>query len=160
MVLSSPILLLSVLALVVLANAAPVLAHLVLGPRLDRPVDGSRRFVDGRPMLGPSKRVRGIVVAVLLCAPVAELIGVGWHLGLLIAVAGMAGDLLSSFVKRRLGRPPHTRAPLLDELPEVLLPVGAVAVPLGLSWLDGIAIVLGFALIHALLGPIAARLGG
>ena len=48
----------------------------------------------------------------------------------------MAGDLVSSFIKRRLGRPPSTRAIGLDQIPESLLPLLACKLPLLLSWMD------------------------
>ena len=43
--------------------------------------------------------------------------------GLLIALFAMLGDLLSSFIKRRLGMSPSTRALGLDQIPESLLPM-------------------------------------
>jgi CDP-2,3-bis-(O-geranylgeranyl)-sn-glycerol synthase len=145
----------SLLLLVLLGNAAPVLARILLGEHLARPLDGGLRLADGRALLGVSKTYRGIAAALLLTAPAAELLGVGWRLGLIIAGAAMAGDLLSSFVKRRLDKPVHARSPLLDEIPEVLLPVLAVALPLALSWSEGLAVVLGFVLAHALLDRLA-----
>jgi len=148
-------LILPVLALVLLGNAAPVLARLVLGDRLRHPVDGGYRLGDRRRLLGASKTVGGLLAAPLLTIAGAVLLGFAWWLGLVIAVAAMAGDLASSFVKRRLGRPAHAKVPLLDELPEAVLPVAAVALPLGLDWLDGVVIVAGFMLIHALLNPLS-----
>ncbi len=44
-------------------------------------------------------------------------------MGALFAAASMAGDLLSSFIKRRLGMPPSSMALGLDQLPESLLPL-------------------------------------
>jgi len=43
------------------------------------------------------------------------------------------GDALSSFVKRRLGRSPSSRATGLDQIPEALLPLLAVQASLGLT---------------------------
>lgn len=147
----------SLLLLVLLSNAAPVLAHLTFGKRLARRIDRGRRLADGRPLLGAAKTYRGIAAALLLTAPAAELLGLGWRLGLIIALAAMAGDLLSSFVKRRLGKPVHARSALLDGIPEVLLPVLAVAVPLALTWLEGLVVVFGFVTLHAVLERLAVR---
>jgi CDP-2,3-bis-(O-geranylgeranyl)-sn-glycerol synthase len=155
---SSWSLILSLLVLVLLANAAPVAARLVLGHRLERPVDGGRRLRDGRPLFGASKTWRGMVAALLATAAAAELMGLAWPIGALIGAAAMLGDLLSSFTKRRLDRPEHANVPLLDELPEALLPVAAVAVPLGLGWLDAAMVVAGFVAFHVLLDPLAERL--
>ncbi len=48
----------------------------------------------------------------------------------------MAGDLFSSFVKRRLGLPASERATGLDQVPESLLPALVCAYGLELEWLD------------------------
>jgi CDP-2,3-bis-(O-geranylgeranyl)-sn-glycerol synthase len=45
----------------------------------------------------------------------------------------MAGDALSSFVKRRLGRRSGAEAPLVDQLPEALLPLLVFQERLGLG---------------------------
>jgi CDP-2,3-bis-(O-geranylgeranyl)-sn-glycerol synthase len=36
------------------------------GASFARPLDGGSLFVDGQPMFGPSKTIRGIVVSVIL----------------------------------------------------------------------------------------------
>ena len=54
----------------------------------------------------------------------------------------MAGDLLSSFIKRRLNRPPSSRATGLDHIPESLLPLLACQHALMLTVAD-IGIVVG-----------------
>jgi len=48
----------------------------------------------------------------------------------------MAGDLLSSFLKRRFGLPASARATGLDQIPESLLPCIISANRLGLGILD------------------------
>ena len=48
----------------------------------------------------------------------------------------MAGDLFSSFCKRRLGLPPSSRASGLDQIPESLLPLLACRDLLGLAAAD------------------------
>jgi hypothetical protein len=57
-----------VLILLSLANASPVIAKLFLGKTYARPIDGNTRFIDGRPLFGPSKTIRGLVVSLLLTA--------------------------------------------------------------------------------------------
>ncbi len=51
----------------------------------------------------------------------------------------MAGDLLSSFTKRRLRLKPSSMAPGLDQVPEIILPLFVLAGTLGLGALDIIA---------------------
>jgi CDP-2,3-bis-(O-geranylgeranyl)-sn-glycerol synthase len=100
------------LALVISANAAPVLAHLLLGRALSWPVDGGRCWRDGRRILGASKTWRGLVVSLASTAALsAWWLGDAWT-GLLVAALAMAGDLASSFAKRRRGLRSGADAPL------------------------------------------------
>jgi CDP-2,3-bis-(O-geranylgeranyl)-sn-glycerol synthase len=118
-----PLLVLQLLALLALANTTPLIVQRLAGSRWAWPLDGGLAFFDGRPLLGRSKTVRGIVLAVLATAIVAPLIGLDIGLGLAIGTAAMAGDVLSSFTKRRLALPPSSKATGLDQIPEALLPL-------------------------------------
>jgi CDP-2,3-bis-(O-geranylgeranyl)-sn-glycerol synthase len=53
----------------------------------------------------------------------AVLIGYSIQTGALFATASLSGDLVSSFIKRRLNIPPSSRALGLDQLPESILPL-------------------------------------
>ncbi|MGA0610865.1 CDP-archaeol synthase [Caldimonas sp. KR1-144] len=121
------------LLLLGVANTAPIAAKRWLGPRWSRPVDGGLVFVDGRPLLGPSKTWRGVAAAVIAGALAAPLLGLAPWIGAVIGAAAMAGDALSSFIKRRLGIASSGRATGLDQIPEALLPLLAVQQPLALS---------------------------
>lgn len=135
-----PTLILQLLILVAVANAAPVVAKKLLGKQFAWPLDGGAAFVNGRPpLLGSSKTIRGIVVSLLATPLAAMLIGLGWEAGALVAVAAMAGDLISSFVKRRLGFPPSSMAVGLDQIPESLLPLIAASWLFPVSLLDIVA---------------------
>ena len=94
--------LLQLLILLVVANGTAVVAKKLFGEAFARPLDGGALFVDGQPIFGPSKTIRGIVVSVLATSICAALMGLGWEVGTLVAIFAMAGDLFSSFVKRRL----------------------------------------------------------
>jgi CDP-2,3-bis-(O-geranylgeranyl)-sn-glycerol synthase len=48
----------------------------------------------------------------------------------------MAGDLLSSFIKRRLGMPPSSKALGLDQIPEALFPLIVYRTWLSLTLVD------------------------
>jgi CDP-2,3-bis-(O-geranylgeranyl)-sn-glycerol synthase len=109
--------------LLVIANGAPVLASLLLGKRFNQPLDRNLQFIDERPFLGPAKTVRGIVSTILLTTLMAPLFGLSPAQGTLFALLAMSGDLVSSFIKRRLGFTSSRSAPLLDQLPETLLPL-------------------------------------
>ena len=66
----------------------------------------------------------------------ALLLGLQFEIGLLAGASAMAGDLFSSFVKRRLGLPPSSKATCLDQIPESLFPLLACRAALVLSALD------------------------
>jgi CDP-2,3-bis-(O-geranylgeranyl)-sn-glycerol synthase len=149
----------AVLALLLGANAAPVLAHHAVGGRWCRPLDGGRTLADGRPLLGSSKTLTGLLAALLVTPPLAQLLGLGWAVGLLIAGGAMLGDLLSSFVKRRLGLAPSAMALGLDQVPESLLPLLLCAPLLGLSWQAVTLLTLAFVVLELVLSRIAYRLG-
>jgi CDP-2,3-bis-(O-geranylgeranyl)-sn-glycerol synthase len=131
-----PLLILQLMILLTLANGTPVVANKILGRRLAWPLDGGIKFFDGRPLLGASKTVRGIALSLLASAAGAPLIGLDARIGAVVAGAAMAGDLLSSFVKRRLGLPPSSRATGLDQIPESLFPLLACREVLSLSAAD------------------------
>jgi hypothetical protein len=124
------------LVLLTLANGSPVIAKQVLGDRFSYPLDLNWKFVDGKPLFGSSKTIRGVLIAIVVTAAAAPLLGLRFETGLLAGAAAMAGDLFSSFVKRRLSRPPSSRATGLDQIPEALFPLLACRAALALSALD------------------------
>ena len=124
------------LVLLALANGAPVIGKKVFGDRFAYPLDCGVNLPDRRPLLGPSKTVRGVTLSILVTAGGAPLVGISLQTGALLAAAAMAGDLFSSFVKRRLGRPPSSRAIGLDQAPEALVPLLVCRGSLGLDTVD------------------------
>ena len=124
------------LFLLLLANGTPVIAKTILGALYSYPVDCGLAFVDGRPLLGRSKTFRGIVLAVLVTTAGASVVGIAWEAGLLVGVFAMAGDLFSSFCKRRLNLPSSSRAIGLDQIPEALFPALACRQLLALAPAD------------------------
>lgn len=131
-----PFSILQVMVLLTLANGTPVVAKKVFGESFALPLDAGLTFFDGRPLFGPSKTVRGIVFALLVTTAGAPLIGLDWSVGFMVATAAMAGDLLSSFAKRRLNFPPSSQALGLDQVPESLLPLLACSAALSLTAID------------------------
>jgi len=146
------------LLLLVVANSAPVLGHKLFGQRLDYPLDGGWRFFDGRPLLGPSKTLRGVVLSLAAATAAAPALGLPWATGALVAGLSMLGDLASSFIKRRLGRPPSSPALLLDQVPESLFPLLAFREWLGLTAWDIAVVVLAFFVLDLLLSQLLYRL--
>ncbi|WP_026868971.1 CDP-archaeol synthase [Inquilinus limosus] len=126
-------LILRALALLAAANGAPVIAKSLFGRRCAWPLDFGTRFIDGRPLLGPSKTIRGVLLGTLAASVLAGPFGLDWTTGALVGMTAMAGDLLSSFVKRRLGLRSSGEAPGLDQVPESLIPLVVCRPLLGLD---------------------------
>ncbi len=135
-----PMLILQLTILLALANGAPLVAAKLLGPRFAQPLDAGLLFRDGRPLLGASKTVRGVIAALAASTAGAPLIGIPAGVGALVGAAAMAGDALSSFIKRRLGLPASSRATGLDQIPESLIPLLACWPLLPLTLWDIVAV--------------------
>ncbi|OLD03046.1 hypothetical protein AUG19_06255 [archaeon 13_1_20CM_2_54_9] len=100
------------------ANAAP----LVFGGRT--PLDGGRKFLDGQPIFGSHKTVRGLVAGIIagsVLGAVESLFDPRLLLaGFMISLGAVLGDLLGAFVKRRLKIKPGDQLPIVDQLDFVL----------------------------------------
>lgn len=127
---------LQILVLLALANGSPVIAKRIFGNYCSWPLDGNIKFVDGRPLFGASKTLRGILLSIVITSACAPLLGLNPTIGLMVATTAMAGDLLASFVKRRLGLQPSSKAVGLDQIPESLFPLLACRLALSLTALD------------------------
>lgn len=148
-----------ILIVLAAANGGPVFARNLMENRWSRPLDGGLRLADGRPLFGPSKTWRGLAAALPLASAVAYWLGWPWWLGAWAALWSMAGDLLSSFIKRRRGLPASSRATGLDQIPEALLPALALTPWLPLGAAELAAVVAVFFLGEILLSPLLYRLG-
>ena len=124
------------LILLAVANGAPVVAKKIFGDSLAYPIDGGVKFFDGHPLFGSSKTLRGVLVAIFATSLCAPLSGQEFKIGLIVGVTAMAGDLFSSFLKRRLGFAPSSRATGLDQIPESLFPLIACGQLLSLTAID------------------------
>jgi CDP-archaeol synthase len=140
------------------ANGAPVFATWLFGKRFGAPLDGGLKFPDGRPLFGPSKTVRGLVLSIACTTLAAALLGFEWIAGAGLAAASMLGDLLSSFIKRRLGLRAHSQAIGLDQIPESLLPLLVLQQHLGLGYGDIAIIVAAFIVLELVLSRMLFRL--
>ncbi len=100
------------------ANAAP----LVFGGGM--PLDGGRNFLDGQPIFGFHKTVRGLAAGIIA----GSVLGAAESLfdsrlllaGFMMALGAVLGDLLGAFVKRRLKIKPGKQFPIVDQLDFVL----------------------------------------
>ena len=133
-----------ILVLLMLANGAPVIAKKLLGDVWARPLDGGIVLGDGQPLFGTAKTLRGVVAAILAATAGAPLVGLGAGIGALVAITAMGGDLVSSFLKRRMRLAPSSMALGIDQIPESLIPAIVVRHVLGLSPLDILLVAVGF----------------
>jgi hypothetical protein len=132
------------LILISAANGAPVLFARLLGTRFAHPLDGGVVLRDGHPLLGRSKTWRGFAAAIVLATCAAVILGLPWRAGAITGASAMAGDCLSSFVKRRMALESSSMSIGLDQVPESLFPAVASSVYLPLGLTGVIAIVLVF----------------
>ena len=149
-----PWLIITLLLLLLTANGTPVVTGMLLGRRWNWPLDCNRQYTDQRPLLGTSKTIRGLVVAVAATSIVAALLGMSWLEGASFGLLAMLGDLCSSFIKRRLGFPSHKSVPLLDQLPESVLPITVMQPVLGITTTGMLAAVAAFLVIDLLFSPL------
>ena len=141
------------------ANASPVVF------KGKTPIDRGATFIDGKRLLGDGKTVEGFLAG-LICGslssiPLAALVGTEMlATGPAASLGALIGDLLGSFIKRRIGLKRGAPAPLLDQLDFY---VGAVVATtlLGYSWSLTILIVSGVivALLHMGSNYLAYRMG-
>jgi len=100
------------------ANATPV----IFGGGF--PIDGGRTFLDGRPIFGSHKTLRGffsgLVVGTLVGFVEGALFQYNVLLGFALSMGALVGDLVGSFLKRRLDLPPGSTLPIVDQLGFIL----------------------------------------
>ena len=132
-----------------LANATPVL----LGG--GGPLDGGRTWRDGEPLLGDHKTVRGTISGLAAGTLTGILQGVPLR-GVLLAVGAIGGDLIVSFIKRRLKLKPGALLPLADQMDFIVFAVILLSIfqPLP-GWDRIIAILVATLPIHYLTNVIA-----
>ena len=150
---------LQALVLVLVANGTPVVATRLLGTWGDWPIDAGRSLADGRRVFGQSKTWRGLGLAVTATSATSFYLGLPWTTGAIVGLAAMAGDLGSSFIKRRMGMTSGSMSPGLDQVPEALLPLLACRGALGLSLGEALLSTALFWLTEVVLSPLLFRLG-
>lgn len=141
-------------ALLVVANGAPILVNKALGTRWTWPVDNRLQLRDGRRLFGNTKTWRGLCSAIFFATLAAIFCGIAPLTGALFGILAMVGDLLASFIKRRMGRVESSRARGLDTVPESLLPIFVLKESLALNLLDIILVVALFFMIEELISPV------
>jgi CDP-2,3-bis-(O-geranylgeranyl)-sn-glycerol synthase len=111
------------------ANAAPV----IFGG--GKPMDFGKKFSDGKPVLGSHKTFRGFLAGII----VGTLVGLAQTiiyeqvlfeygtqfeytilLGFMLSLGALTGDIVESFIKRRMDRAPGSSLPVADQIGFIL----------------------------------------
>ncbi len=143
------------------ANASPV----IFGG--GKPIDFGRKFLDGKPIFGSHKTYRGFVSGLLIgtfvgwaqetLAPSAGLPQGSTFSGFALSLGALIGDLMGSFIKRRLNLKPGAPLPIIDQMDFVFFALlfALIAEPSLLSPLEIILIIILTGPIHILVNFIA-----
>jgi CDP-2,3-bis-(O-geranylgeranyl)-sn-glycerol synthase len=92
-----------------IANSIPVLF------KGRRPIDFGKNFSDGRRILGDGKTFEGFISGLFFGTLAGAAVGYPFH-SFLLALGALVGDIAGAFVKRRIGIPRGSPAPVLDQL--------------------------------------------
>lgn len=142
------------LFLVAVASSVPWALGRACGGSCAWPLDFGYTLPDGQRLFGAHKTWRGLIAGICACSIAGSLVGTGFLPGAAVGSLALAGDALSSAVKRRLRRPPGAEVPGLDQLPEVLLPLLVLQRPLGISMAAVIGVTLVFTVLDVALTPL------
>ena len=103
-----------------------------------RSIDGGRRFLDAKPIFGSHKTFRGFFAGLIIGTLIGfvELVlfeasdrfnflsvipfSPSVFLGFALSIGALVGDLMDSFIKRRLNIPPGSPLPVVDQLDFVM----------------------------------------
>src|SRR5512138_3548462 len=123
---------LQALALLIAANAAPVVLSKLMRERPGTPLDFGCTMPDGERLFGGHKTWRGLFFGIAAGATLGGFLGIAPWIGVGFAATSLIADALTSAVKRRLRLRPGSELPGLDQIGEALLPLIVFADPLSL----------------------------
>jgi CDP-2,3-bis-(O-geranylgeranyl)-sn-glycerol synthase len=97
------------------ANAIPVIAG------GGYPMDFGKKFLDGKPIFGRNKTIRGFLSGLAVGTAVGLVESAFFTeypilFGFLLSLGALFGDLAGAFVKRRLGLVPGDLLPVIDQV--------------------------------------------
>ncbi len=132
-----------------IANATPVL--LGGGP----PLDGGRTWVDDQPLLGDHKTVRGTLSGIVVGIAVG-ILQMQFLRGVLLSVGAIGGDIVISFIKRRIKLKSGAMFPIADQMGFIVFAVLLVSlVQPSPTWERAVAILIATLPIHYLTNVVA-----
>ena len=112
-----------IIVLLWLLNFIPPFLAFIFQDRFNTPLDGNKTFFDGQPILGPHKTIRGFVGSIVCGGLTAHLFSLSLLQGVALGILTMLGDIITSFIKRRLKLSSGTVVPGLDQFLEAFLPL-------------------------------------
>ncbi len=130
-----------VLLMLLAANSGAWLAGRFAAARPPAPLDCGLSGWDGQRLLGSHKSWRGFIAGVAASGLTGGLSGLGWGVAAGFGALSLLGDAFSSAIKRRLRHPPGADVPLLDQLPEALLPILLLWSRLAITWLQAAGVI-------------------
>ena len=130
------------------ANGTPVVGVKLIGH--STPLDRGARAWDGRRILGDGKTLEGLLIGVAtgtLAGLIIHVLIPGLYRSplepFILSVGAMSGDMLGSFIKRRLGLKRGRPAPGLDQLGFFIFALLFSALAFGPPrWLDALTLIL------------------
>ncbi len=108
-------------------NIAPVLLAYVFEEKWNAPLDNGLLFIDGKPLLGNHKTIRGVAGGIIAGMLFGIVLGIPWWVALPAGIMSMLGDSLSSFIKRRFKMPEGADFPVMDQFFEGAFPFVVIA---------------------------------
>lgn len=145
------------LALLLTANAVPVVMAKLAPDRGALPLDFGWVMPDGERLLGSHKTWRGLLSGTVASALVAVALGLPAWVGAGFAALSLAADAGSSIAKRRMHLEPGTEVLALDQLAEALVPLLAFAGILSLQFGEILAVTATFVALDTLCSPLRHR---
>ena len=103
-----------------IANIAPIIVKKI--NLFDYPVDANKLFY-GQPLFGRNKTFRGFVFGSIFAAIVSQLTLGNLKFGFFTGLLALLGDLIGSFMKRRLEIKPGDMCIPLDQIDWSILPL-------------------------------------
>ncbi len=127
-------------------NVTPVLLAVIFEEKWNTPLDRDALFIDGKPFFGNHKTIRGFLGGILAGSFIGLILGIPFWAALSASTLSMVGDLLSSFIKRRLKSSEGTDYPIMDQVFEGGFPLFVLVPTLSLSFAQSFSVILLFIL--------------
>ncbi|MEM1546803.1 MAG: CDP-2,3-bis-(O-geranylgeranyl)-sn-glycerol synthase [Candidatus Methanomethylicia archaeon] len=109
------------------ANGIPVLTPLIFRRRI--PIDLGLTFIDGKRLIGDNKSIQGVILGIVSGLFIGKLQSILLNdymfitRALVLSLGSVCGDILGSFIKRRLRIEPGGTLPVVDQMSFILVAI-------------------------------------